>query len=295
MKCATKQRDDLRGKLPFGWLHKVSPRPPVFFRQLLQRKTLLETYCIGWLLVLICIACGATAAVVFEYSNHAFVYAALLQAAGVFLALAIAYLFFEHRTQVRQKKIETTVNWSIDRLGSLTKRAAIETVQQWMDHPARRSEYRTVRNALTYEKARRFILHRPGFLTGYRSETNYFRTLNWVLRSFEEVASFCEQTNRTIGPGLMEYGALIRAMGNLEYYVETERRVWDGFSRRISDPNCPLPDEANYNLLVLAELAVRLADVIDSKGFIGDPEYEARRRYTAEARWYSGNWGDWRP
>ena len=206
----------------------------------------------------------------------------------------IAYFFFEHRSKVRQKKIDMTVNWSIDRLRSLAKAGVIDVVQQWMEHPARRNEYGSARNMLTYEEASRFVLDRPGFLTGYKNEINYFRTLNWVFVRFEELASSCNQSFRTIGPGLMEFGALIRAMSNLEHYVESEKRVWEEFRRRMSDLNSPLPDEANYNLLVIAELAVRLVDVIDSSDLIGDPEYEARRRYVAEARWYSDKWGDWR-
>ena len=215
----------------------------------------------------------SAAAVLFEYTNHTFLSSSLLQAAGVFLALAIAYFFFEHRSQARQKKIDVTVHWSIDRLRSLAKAGIIEVVQQWVQHPSRRNLYGSSNNRPTYEQARTFVLERPGFLTGYKNETNYFRTLNWVFKRFDELGSACDQSFRTIGPGLMEYGALIRAMSNLEHYVETEKRVWEEFRIRMSDRYSPLPGEANYNLLAIAELAIRLVDVIDSKDLKGDPEY----------------------
>ena len=68
-----------------------------------------KNYWPGWLLVLFSLACGSAAAIYFEYSNHEFIIAAFLQDAGIFLALALAYFFFEQRSQARRQKIGGTV------------------------------------------------------------------------------------------------------------------------------------------------------------------------------------------
>ena len=73
-----------------------------------------------------------------------------------------------------------------------------------------------------------------------------------------------------------EYGALIRAMVNVENYVDREKRVWEEFRIRTANPNAPLPAEASYNLLVIAEVVIRLVDVLDSGDMAGDSEYEAK-------------------
>ena len=254
----------------------------------------LRTYWIGWSLLVASLICWSAAAIYFEYTNHAFIISTLLQAAGVLLALAVAYFFFEHRSQVRQEKIDATVNSTVDSLRILAKNAVITAVQQWKEHPYRHSEYGSDKSVTKYEEARRFVLERSRLLTNYEGEIDSYGSLHWVFMSFEELALYCGQSFRTVGPALMESGALIRAMVNLEAGVESEKRVWEEFRIRMNNPNAPLPQEASYNLLVVAELTIRLVDVFDSKDLNGDPEYEATRRFAPPVFRRSHQWGEWR-
>ena len=254
----------------------------------------LKTYWIGWSLLVASLICWLAAAFYFEFTDHALIISTLLQAAGVLLALAVAYLFFEHHSQVRQKKIDATVNWTVDSLRTLARNAVITAAQQWKEHPYRHSEYGSEKGVPTYQEARGFVLGRSRLLTNYVGEIDSYGSLYWVFMRFEELASYCGQSFRTVGPALMEFGALMRAMVNLEAGVESEKRVWEEFQIRMNSPNSPLPQEASYNLLVVAELTIRLVDVFDSKDRIGNPEYEAARRFTPEVFKRSHQWGKWR-
>ena len=99
---------------------------------------------------------------------------------------------------------------------------------------------------------------------------------------------------QTAQPGLVEYGALIRAMQNLEINVASEKQAWEEFPKNEENHQISIPSEAGYNLYSIAELTVRLIDVLDSKDFGGDPEYEARRKFAPELFYRSNNWGIWR-
>ena len=188
----------------------------------------------------------------------------------------------------------TPPQWSIDHLRSLARNAVMITVEQWREHPYRHTEYDMHPKQLTYEEAREFVLERSHILEEYPCGIDSFGSLYYVFQRFDELARYCAQTFRTVGSTLVEYGALIQAMTRLEDRIEAESRVWEEFRKRMESPNSPLPAEASYNLLVIAEVAVRLVDVLDSENFSGDPEYEARRNYVAEVIRRSPQWGNWR-
>ena len=252
----------------------------------------LRAHWIGWCLVVTGVLCWSAAAVLSEYAGHGFIIASLIQCAGILLALAAAYFFFEHRSQVRQKRIDLAVDWAVGRLRSLAIRTVTTAVEQWQEHPHRRGEYGAHNTAKTFEEARTFVVSRSHSISDYDTGSDSFDSLHWVFRNFEELASYCGQAFRIIGPALMEFGALIRAMLNLEGSVRSEKRIWEEFRTRMNDT--PLPREASYNLLVVAELAIRLIDVLDSKNLSGDPEYEHTRRFTPAVLWRSQQWGQWR-
>ena len=165
-------------------------------------------------------------------------------------------------------------------------------MKQWQEHPHRHKDFGEHNIARTFEEARPFVLSRSRSINDYDSGIDSFDSLHWVFRNFEELTSYCAQSFRTIGPALMESGTLIRAMVNLEGRVESEKRVWEEFRIRMNDT--PLPREASYNLLVIAEVAIRLVDVLDSKNLSGDPEYEYARQFAPEVSWRSNEWGEWR-
>ena len=188
----------------------------------------------------------------------------------------------------------TPPRWSVDQLRSLARNTVIITVKQWREHQYRRSEYGEHPRQFTYEEAREFVLERSHILEEYPCGIDSFGSLYYVFQRFEELARYCTQTFRTVGSTFVEYGELIQAMTRLEDRVEAESRVWEEFRKRMESPNAPLPAEASYNLLVIAEVAVRLLDVLDSENFSGDPEYEARKRFVPEVIRRSNEWGEWR-
>ena len=255
-------------------------------------SVVLESILDGWCLLATSLICWSIAAALFEYTNHEFIISSLLQAAGVFLALAIAYFFFEHRSQARQAKIDATIELTVDQLRKLAEHAVITVVKQWKEHPCRHSEYGTQYQEPTYDEAREFVLKRSRRLEEYPSYIDSFDSLYWVFAMFENLALYSSQSFRTVGANLVEHSVLIREMVNLENRVESEKQAWQGFLVRTEDSNSPLPPEASYNLLAIAEAAVHLVDVLNSKDFSGDPEYEARRQFAPLVTRRSRQWGD---
>ena len=249
-----------------------------------------RNYWIGWLLVAVSLACGSAAAIYFEYSKHQFIVAAFLQGAGIALALALAYFFFEQRSHARQQRIDETVRWSIELLRSIAISAVTTTTGSLWNRPDGHDTYGPSSGERVYQEARSLVLERSLELSEYFDDIHIFGSLDWVFRRFELLASHCYQTNRTIGVGLMEYGALIRAMVNLENGVASEKQVWEEFQTNLESRQINLPGEAGYNLLVLAELTVRLVDVLDSENLSGDQEYEVIRRFAPETLYRSNRW-----
>ena len=155
----------------------------------------LRAYWIGWCLLATSLICWSIAAALFEYTNHIFVISSLLQAAGVFLALVIAYFFFEHRSQARQAKIDATIELTVDQLRKLAKHAVITVVQQWKEHPYRHNVYGTQYEAPTYDEAREFVLERSRRLEEYPSDIDSFDSLYWVFEMFENLSILLQSIN----------------------------------------------------------------------------------------------------
>ena len=190
------------------------------------------------------------------------------------------------------------VEWSIDRLRNMARGAVETTAEQWLGHPGRKHEYDLIPDHLGYTEARACILLIVGkrhldeaeFPTGIDS----YGSLHWVFRSFERLSEYCTQTIRTIGPSLIESGALMRAIVEIESSINFEKRVWDEFWLRKGDELTPLPGQANYNLLSLAVKAVRFVDVLEDEDHYGDPDYDSWNRFPQITFWRSPEWGEWR-
>ncbi len=190
------------------------------------------------------------------------------------------------------------VEWSIDRLRNMAKGAVKTTAEQWQGHPGRFHQYGSSPKHLSYPEARDGILQivskrhidEAEFPTGMDS----YGSLHWVFRSFEGLAEYCTQTIRTIGPALIESGALMRAIVEIESSIIYEKGVWDEFRLRADNPLTPLPGQANYNLLSLAIKAVRFVDVLEDEDHYGDPDYDSWNRFPQITFWRSPEWGRWR-
>ena len=189
----------------------------------------------------------------------------------------------------------TPPQWALDRLAVLSENAVLTAVRQWHENPYRQILYDAkikddVRFGMPlYEDARAFILNRSHIISKYESGVDSYDSLHWVFVRFEELAWYCTQMFRTVGSALVEYGALVRAMTNMENYVEKESRRWRNFLNE-KGADAPLPEPASYNLLTAAALAIRLVDVIKSENFSGDAEYEHTRMFAPEIHWQSREW-----
>ena len=113
-----------------------------------------------------------------------------------------------------------------------------------------------------------------------------------TLLVFEELAAHCTQAVRITGPSLIEFGALARAILEMEGRVNSEARVWDEFRIRMKDEGDSLPNPANYNVLSLARKAVRFVEVLEDEEHYRDPD--VIDQFRGEVLLQSPEWGDWR-
>lgn len=260
-------------------------------------RQLLRHYAIFWLLLIGGLTSGSIAALLFQFADHnefEFIVAACLQGAGVLLALAWAYLFFEQRAQTRQRRIKETVESSVAILRGIATSAVITTTGEIWHKPDGHDSYGPNTGERVYQEARRLVLERSHDLADYRSDVHSFGSLEWVFHISERVGLNCRQMIQTIEQGLIEYGALLREMVDFESRVVIEKQVWDEFRVRLESRQIPMPAEAIFNMLAIAELTVRLIDVLDSKNYSGNPEYEAIRKFNPVNVWRGDNWGSWR-
>ena len=190
------------------------------------------------------------------------------------------------------------VEWSIDRLRNIARNAIVNTVEQWQRHPRRSSEYGPHPKNLKYDEARDWVLRmvreRYATLDGYPDGMDSYGSLYWIFKNFEELATYCTQTIRTIGSALIESGALLRAIAEMEECINFETNVWDEFRIRTGDPRTPLPGEAHYNLLSVAARTVRFIEVLDDEEHYWDPDHVALSPYNRPLFQRSEKWGDWR-
>ena len=190
------------------------------------------------------------------------------------------------------------VEWTITRLRSAAMNAIVTTAEEWQAHPGRYSEYGQRRHRLSYPEAREWVLNmvdeRLIDPTQNPDGMDTYGSLHWIFQRFEELAEHCALSIKTIGPALIESGALVRAIVELEDYIRVEKSVWDEFWRRTNDETAPLPGHANYNLLSVAARTARFADVLEDEDRYGDPDHEALSPHLQPIFWHSDKWGDWR-
>ena len=258
---------------------------------------ILSDYWISWLLGAIALISFTTAALIFQFNaREEFVIAAFLQAAAVFLALAIAYTLFERRSHQRQSRIDAVLVESANNLRDRARAAVINATGEIWAKPEGHDSYGPDNKTKVYEEAKQLVLERSHQVSDYR--TNVHRAdLYWIFRRYEDLAYECSQIIRTLSPALVEYGKLRRSMLNYEEMVNLEQRVWDELYRIPTGPDPDakgVPADAEYNLLVLAEMAVHLIDVIDSKNYVGDPDYDREKLFAPPTFHRSRNWGLWR-
>ena len=190
------------------------------------------------------------------------------------------------------------IEWSIIRLKNRAKNAIVTVAEEWQGHPARHREYGSGPKHLKYAEAREWVLRmvegRYSNLTDYPAGLDSYGSLHWVFKGFEELGQYCTQTIRTIGPALIQSGALMRAIVEMESCIDFEQSVWEGFRLRMDHHNDPLPGEASYNLLSVAFRTVRFVDVLEDEERYRDPAHPILDQWPLPAFWRSEKWGAWR-
>ena len=190
------------------------------------------------------------------------------------------------------------VEWSIDRLHNMARAAVVTAAEQWHEHPGRHRQLGSGPGIDNYLAAREWVAKEVGErtveLARYPAGMDSYGSLYWVFRRFEELAELCARTIRTIGPALVESGALVRAIADMEECILAEKSVWDGFRLRMADELSLLPGEANYNILSLAARTVSFVDVLDDEDGYGDPDHGALAPHRRPVVLRSQEWGEWR-
>ena len=190
------------------------------------------------------------------------------------------------------------LEWFIRRLRNTAMYAVMVTAQQWFDHPGRQGGYDLRERPEDYKESRDVILRltesRPLEPAAFSKGIDSYDSLRWVFRTFEELADQCTQVIRTTGSSLIEFGALARAILEIEDRVNFERKVWDEFRIRMKDEGDVLPNPANYNIFSLAHQAVRFVEVVEDEEHYRDPNHGAFSPYLQRVFLRSDEWGEWR-
>ena len=241
------------------------------------------------------VLCGIVAGLYYQFTPHDFWVAFFLQVGGVSLALAVAYFFFEHRALSRQRRIDDLVTSSINGLRVAAEGAVMAIADQWKQNSYKSLESTPPPNVDTYENVSEWVLQiakeRPFEPTDYSPDMDTYGSLHWVFWRFADLASHCARTLRAIGPALMESGALVRAISDLERHILSEKASWEGFWERYKDPNKDLPAEAYYNLLSLGVRISQFIEILNDREHYGDPRYDAANRFRPLVFWRSPEWG----
>ncbi|MYC38730.1 MAG: hypothetical protein F4X66_17740 [Chloroflexi bacterium] len=206
-------------------------------------------------------------ALLFELTNHEFLVAAFLQLAAVFLALAIAYFFFEHHNITRQSRIGQTFFVATSIVKGRVMMFCPVLVEHWLAAQGRDLESPSVVPKLgfdgRFERARNYIADRGLGLDFYASPEETYESLYWIFRLFVWIADSCKEVVGSHGFVLAENGALLLAIQAYIDEVEREEKVWEAFRANNDIVQSTLPAEAVYNLFGIAHLAIKITEIAD--------------------------------
>ena len=225
------------------------------------------SYWIGFLMIVSTISSFITSALLFEFTNHDFIIASLIQLAGVLLALSAAYFFFEHRTIARQRKIDETLGTATTGLRGVLMKVVSTTVVSWDEsfwEETKPSGSGDIEES--FREARECLRNRTLDFAHYEERRPSYSAVYWILRRFVRSASHCRQTLGLLGEALTEHSSLLLAMNSFAIAVDQENELWLRAMNQSGCDSTALP-EALYNLLVLTDMAIQIVDIIDSTGF----------------------------
>lgn len=287
-------------------------------------RRLLREYWIFWLLLAACLTSGLVAALLFQYADvhvYEFIIAAFLQASGVFLALSLAFLFFEQRTHRRQKNVDMAIENTVLSLRGYAVQAVLTMVNEIYGEPEI-SGLGPSNTESTYKEARHLALKTHTIASGGDPDDpldteRYFSHVYWKFQKLDSLADLMSSSRQLLGPALMEYEDLNQSMQRLEAQIKNQGQIWKGFEQREpsrakrfdswerTEREFPgrtkrppfaeaLPREASYNLQSLTRQIAFLVDLLDAPGYQGDQDYKDRLQFAPGTFMLSDEWGAWR-
>lgn len=160
----------------------------------------------------------------------------LVEAIGLFAALAIAWLLIERHSQEQNRKIRRGVHERILKLRNHACGPVTELVSRLQERgnydPQKtgpyyfRHNYNEIREALRIPDNRNF---RPIISEDSRIEMEESRRLilwNWTFENFVQFSDSCKRTILLYGPGLAEYPDLLDILEHIYISVEKEAESW---------------------------------------------------------------------
>ena len=220
-----------------------------------------------------------------------FFVSALLQTAGVFLALTLAYIFFEHRSYEREERVKKTISLFTDRLRLMATEAVVSCAEQVLMEPEELAQVDSSPGNKRYEKARELTISKRLEQGEYGNTPMTYEILRNIFDRFKVLGGFSGTSLKRIGASLNEFGYLMRAMINLERTIEQELKLWNDFGEK-NGSAAFVPRLAKRNLVSLSQMAIELVDIIDRANFEDSPRTLNGRRYFPLGVAYDGDWGE---
>lgn len=215
---------------------------------------------------------------------------AVLQVAGVFLALTLAYFFFELRSHQREERVKKTIHLFTDRLQLIATEAVVSCAEQFLMEPGDLTQVDRSKGNKRYENARELTITQRLERRAYENKPMTYESLRNTIEKFQVLAGNCRFCLDKIGPSLNEFGFLMRAMITLERYIEQEIKLWKDFAEK-NEGTTLVPGLAKGNLVALSQLAIELVDILERADFRDSPRRLNGRRYPPAGVGYAGNWG----
>jgi hypothetical protein len=158
----------------------------------------------------------------------------LVQGAGVFTALGLAWLFFEKRSQEQDQRIRLGVHQRLRLIRNSACWPVTNLTARLFDTPSLirgragpdylRYHSHDIRSLLAGNESKNSGDGENGESTfeNLRSMENF----RWIFEEFIDLSTLCDRTMGLFGPALMQYSDLLEAIEALQGGVESQRRAW---------------------------------------------------------------------
>ena len=214
-----------------------------------------------------------------------------LQVASVFLALTLAYFFFEHRSHEREERIKETIHIFTDRLRLMAVEAVVDSAETMLMDERELAELDRSKGNGRYRRARELTITREMDQRKVEVRPITYDKLSPVFDKFQRLAGYCDLIFSRIGSGLHEFGFLLRQMISVQVFIRQEASLWVDFGQK-KGADAVLPSLAQSNLLMLTQVVIELVDILDRAKFRDSRRKLNRKKYPLVAFMYTNEWGE---